>query len=171
MAPGFPGILGRTGFRGFPHAARRMLSYQQAISDFSDSSHRSSFGSTTTSKHIVSKVRFKTSESINNTRQIKSFRKNSVKNQRHSDDINGILNADSSSRSVYPYEKYEMKDLGKGPRQHRSLLWSPPQIISSVLKVFRKVLSIYCENIYFKNIKTSRFPNYKTALLSFTTKS
>ena len=30
----------------------------------------------------------------------------------------------------------------KYPWQQRSLLWSPPQIISSVLKVFRKVLSI-----------------------------
>ena len=157
MAPGFPGILGRTGYRGFPHAARRMLSYQEqeGISNLSDSSHKKAFLSTTTKEHPKSKVQFRALKAVKTTRQIKSFREKSVKNQRHLEENNfpgnnGIVIASNSSHSVYLYEKYPMKYRPKDPRRQRSLLWSPPQIFSSVLKVFRKVLLLHLQNIYFQ---------------------
>ena len=154
MVPGFPGILGRTGFRGFPHAARRMLSYQEqeGIPNLSDSSDKTPFVST--KEHAKSKVQFNTSKAVNTTRQIKSFSKKNIKYKKHLDennfpDNNGIFVAGNSSHSVYSYEKYAMDYLQKGPRRQRSLLWSPPQIFSSVLKVFRKVLLLQLQNIYF----------------------
>ena len=151
MSPGFPGVLGRTGFRGFPHAARRMLSYQEqaVIPSLSYSSSKTPSVPTTSKEHPKSKVKVNISKVANITRQIKSFPEKSVKNQRHLDknifpDNNGILNGGNSSLSIHSYEKYARKYLRKGPRQQRSLLWSPPQIFSSVLKVFRKVLLLHC---------------------------
>ena len=44
-------------------------------------------------------------------------------------------------RTTSSYSKYKGNGLQKGAHHARSLLWSPPQIISSVLKVFQKVLS------------------------------
>ena len=137
MAPGYPaGILGRNGFRGgFPHAARRMLSYEETPSpdntdlDFKTKQLNSFRGSQNLNKHPT-----KNSNALDN-------RKALVEN------INYLKNTSirMSSHSTLAYSLRSESDPAKYhqniPWQRRSLLWSPPQIISSVLKVFRKVLA------------------------------
>ena len=135
MAPGFPGILGRTGFRGFPRAARIMLSYQEQSIHNPDNSLKEFVSTTEKPKSF----QFITSQKLN-IRYTKSFQGGQNRGvSLENTNLNGI-SIGNSSHSVPAYDKYAMKDLQKDPRQQRSLLWSPPQIISSVLKVFRKVL-------------------------------
>ena len=135
MAAGFPGFIGRPGFRGgYPHAARRMLSYQDKNA-FIQKSHTKFKLTTEEPKSLP----FKRPQNYyaHHTRSLNSPKKRSVSvNNNLSNSI-----VSNFSHTTSSYKKYISKGLLKGPRQQRYLLWSPPQIISSVLKVFRKVLS------------------------------
>ena len=141
MAPGYPaGILGRNGFRGgFPHAARRMLSYEEKpnIQKLDDTV-------------LDLKLKMRKHKHQNYFRSLQNLNKHPTKNlntldKRKAlvDNINYLKNTSTrmSSQSTLAYERDTAKYRPNIPWQRRSLLWSPPQIISSVLKVFRKVLA------------------------------
>ena len=130
MVPGYPaGILGRNGFRGgFPHAARRMLSYEET--------------------HNLQKPDDIFQESL---RQKMFLESQNLDESLHKNDNRKAINENFShlynrsirlsSYSTLAYERDSTKYPQKIPWQRRSLLWSPPQIFSSVLKVFRKVFA------------------------------
>lgn len=137
MAPSFPGLLGRPGFRGggFPHAARRMLSYQEQ-----GTQNEEIITNVKLIKEVPRSLKFPNSPKFNNRRSTKSF--NTGTDRRiplNNIDYNNIAN-DTSFDSTLNNKKYAIQADQKRRWIQRSLLWSPPQIISSVLKVFRKVL-------------------------------
>ena len=128
MVPGYPaGILGRNGFRGgFPHAARRMLSYEEV---------RNLQKPDDTFQESQSQKMFLESQNLDEALHKNDNRKAINESFSHLDNRSIRL----SSYSTLAYERDSTKYLHKIPWQRRSLLWSPPQIFSSVLKVFRKV--------------------------------
>ena len=112
---GHPQLLGRPGLGSFPHAARRMLSLQ----DISyDKSYAVESNTDTTEK------------------QLNFFQSNTVRNKR----VAIKQDRGSSSTHVpFPAGRSDTVKYRYGRLPQRSLLWSPPQIITSVLRVFRKV--------------------------------
>ena len=114
---GHPQMLGRPGLGSFPHAARRMLSLQ-------DISYDKSYA-----------------VESNTDKQPNFFQSNTVRNKRVA-----IKQSDrkqdrgsSSTHVPFPAERSDTVKYRYGRLPQRSLLWSPPQIITSVLRVFRKV--------------------------------
>ena len=128
MVPGYPAGILRNGFRGgFPHAARRMLSFEQKIKMKTENGTLQESQSTKSFRH---------SEDVKKYSNFKDNRQAVAENFNHL--VNTSIQI--SSKSTLDYNIETSKYLQKVPWQQRSLLWSPPQIFSSVLKVFRKVL-------------------------------
>ena len=119
---GHPQMLGRPGLGSFPHAARRMLSVQ-------DISYDKSYG-----------VESNTGAT---EKQPKKFQSNTFRNERVAINIKQSYRKQDRGSSLthvpFPAERSDTMKYRYGGLPQRSLLWSPPQIITSVLKVFRKV--------------------------------
>ena len=127
MVPGYPAGILKNGFRGgFPHAARRMLSYEQNIQMKTEND---------TLQESQSIKSFRHSLDVKEPSIFKDNRKAVAENFNHL--VNTSIQI--SSKSTLAYDIETSKYPQKVPWQRRSLLWSPPQIFSSVLKVFRKV--------------------------------
>ena len=121
---GHPPMLGRPGLDSFPHAARRMLSLQD-ISYETSNSVESNTDTTEKTPQLFQ------SNTVRNERVVINIKQSDRKQARGS----------SSTHVPFPAESYATMKYrhGRIPQPQRSLLWSPPQIITSVLKVFRKV--------------------------------
>ena len=127
MVPGYPAGILRNGFRGgFPHAARRMLSYEQKIEMKTE---------------IDTLQESQSTKSFRHSHDVKKYSNFKDNRQAVAENYNHLVNTSIqiSSKSTLAYDIKSSKYLQKVPWQRRSLLWSPPQIFSSVLKVFRKV--------------------------------
>ena len=118
---GHPQMLGRPGLGSFPHAARRMLSLQDISNDTSNSVE----SNTDTTEKTPKLFQLNT---VRNERGVINIKQSDRKQDRYSSSTHPPFPAERSDRM-----KYQL------PQPQRSLLWSPPQIITSVLKVFRKV--------------------------------
>ena len=117
-------MLGRPGLGSFPHAARRMLSLQDISYETSNSVESNTDTTEKTPKLFQSNT-------VRNERVVINIKQTDRKQDRGS----------SSTHVPFPAESYDTMKYrhGRIPQPQRSLLWSPPQIITSVLKVFRKV--------------------------------
>ena len=118
---GHPQMLGRPGLGSFPHAARRMLSLQDISNDTSNSVESNTDTTEKTSRLFQSNT-------DRNERLVINIKQSDRKQERRSTSTHLPFPAERSDRMKY-----------RLPQPQRSLLWSPPQIITSVLKVFRKV--------------------------------
>ena len=138
MAVGFPGFIGRPGFRGgHLHPVRRMLSYEENRISAEETTQY--FKLATTEKQASPPRPSKLSQhlSLRDNRPLNSLKTQNISIQNNSPNDIGS----NAYRKASSYTKYRSNGLQKGAHHARSLLWSPPQIISSVLKVFQKVLS------------------------------
>ena len=121
---GHPQMLGRPGLSSFPHAARRMLSLQ-------DISYDTSYSVESTTDTTEKQPKSFQSNTARNERVAINIKQYDGKEDRGSSSTHVTFTAERSDTMKYPH--------GRLPQPQRSLLWSPPQIITSVLKVFRKV--------------------------------
>ena len=119
---GHPQMLGRPGLGSFPHAARRMLSLQDISNDTSNSVESNTDTTEKTPK-------LSQSNTVRNERGVINIKQSDRKQDRGS----------SSTHVPFPAERSDTVKYRYGRLPQRSLLWSPPQIITSVLRVFRKV--------------------------------
>ena len=114
-------MLGRPGLGSFPHAARRMLSLQDISNDTSNSVE----SNTDTTEKTPRLFQLNT---VRNEGVVINNKQSDRKQDRDSSSTHLSFPAERSDRIKYRLSQPQ-----------RSLLWSPPQIITSVLKVFRKV--------------------------------
>ena len=121
---GHPQMLGRPGLGSFPHAARRMLSLQDISYETSNSVESNTDTTEKTPKLFQSNT-------VRNEKVAINIKQLDRKHDRRSSSTHLAFTAERSDTMKYPH--------GRLPQPQRSLLWSPPQIITSVLKVFRKV--------------------------------
>lgn len=136
IAAGFPGFIAGPGFRGRPVPIRRMLSYEE--NNFSIKETSTKFDLTSKSAILLPfKASHKTFSSFPSSFDTSKTQSTAVNNNLTTYSVSKM------SKATLPNNKSINTLLQKHPRQQRSLLWSPPQIISSVLKVFRKDFQLW----------------------------